>query len=352
MDFDHLKSFAAAMKSVQSRVDRHTSPPLTPGAPPKNDPAQPPGSPPPAPPPPNNPFQSVAAKLGTGLATGATAVDDVPVRVSRDEAILNPKQIDMLGRGRVMDTLSSTGGQPISAGKGYQGGGGPGGGGPGGGGVDPISMAIEATKQGLKERFDNTIATGKEFAAAATSQRAGELGGHALRGVGSGAKAMLGEHDPFAKVIDGVTKFGAIMFEATDKLRDWSKQLHDSNIKFAQYSGPMAAVDIRQQVRDINLSRERGSRRAETAETLAEGKHKLEKEFAPIEDAIANLQNIITAWIDNQLADFLVVVKEAAKKYLNIDLDAMKNNDDMTKWMDEIANDDEKFDAQGRPKRF
>lgn len=51
--------------------------------------------------------------------------DDIPVNVSQGEAILNPRQINMLGRDRVMGVLAATGANMIGPGGGYARGGKP-----------------------------------------------------------------------------------------------------------------------------------------------------------------------------------------------------------------------------------
>lgn len=66
-----------------------------------------------------------------GLATGGAiggrfdGADDIPIRVSRGEVVLNPTQIAIIGRSRVMGALAATGAPTIRAGGGFAGGGKP-----------------------------------------------------------------------------------------------------------------------------------------------------------------------------------------------------------------------------------
>ena len=107
--------------------------------------------------------------------------------------------------------------------------------------------------------------------------------------------------------------FFANLAEATDKLRDWTKGLHDANTKFAEFSGAMAGVQARQEMRDILLGAERGNRRAASAEYLATGMSDLERAFAPLEDSLADLKNAVTGRLVRGLARLVELMEPVAE---------------------------------------
>lgn len=176
-----------------------------------------------------------------------------------------------------------------------------------------------------------------------TNQRVGSLGANVAGGVGNLAN-MLG-----APEVGIPAKFAEGLLHATDRLRDWSNQLHHMNTVFAEFSGPMAAVDIRQQAREIQLARERGSRRAESAEYLAERKFKAEESWAPVEDTFAKFQNFIVGWTDEQWSKIGNSVTWLGQK-LNIIEENTSPKDNPQDWLTAFADND--FDKFGRPKRM
>lgn len=128
------------------------------------------------------------------------------------------------------------------------------------------------------------------------SERAGHIAGGIFGGMGKigdafGTGTPLDAMNPVSAPI----KFIAAIGEGVEKLRDWNDKLHEANMKFAEFSASMARVQAEQQMRDIQLSQERGERRAESAQRLAEARHRLNRNLAPIEDAFANLKNNLTA---------------------------------------------------------
>lgn len=95
---------------------------------------------------------------------------------------------------------------------------------------------------------------------------------------------------------------------ATMQTLEWAKSLHDANMQFAQFSTAMAGVQARQEVRDINLSRERGERRAESAEFLAESMMDLKQTWSVIEDGIAVISNYVVGGLAEALDTIINVL--------------------------------------------
>lgn len=123
--------------------------------------------------------------------------------------------------------------------------------------------------------------------------------GEALGGLGD---AGLKSGNPYAMAAGAVAKLGEAGFKAVERLKDFADKLHDSNMQFAEFSGSMANVAAEQRTRDIEFSRQRGERRAESARYLAEGKSKLAENFAGFGDAGANLQNWLGGLLTNAFA--------------------------------------------------
>ena len=121
--------------------------------------------------------------------------------------------------------------------------------------------------------------------------------------------------------------------------------------KFAEFSSAMAGVSARQEVRDIQLSRDRGDRRAESADYLAESKSKLAQETAPIEDAMANAKNWVTGFFADQFAELLKPVNEILKK-LGLVGERGQPGGGLAQWMKDIGDEKYEEERKGRPPRF
>lgn len=104
----------------------------------------------------------------------------------------------------------------------------------------------------------------------------------------SGLQKLTASIHPTVSAIAGVAAVG---FQAADGLIKFSHTLHANNMKFAEFSGAMSAVAAKAEVREINLSRERGERRAETADRLAKINNWFDRDSAVMMDGIANKFN-------------------------------------------------------------
>lgn len=137
---------------------------------------------------------------------------------------------------------------------------------------------------------------------------AGVVGGAAFGGpIGAFAGGLLGAKlggkvGEFA----GGTAFGAVApgewaVKATARLRDFADNLERANMQFAQFSGAMGQVAAEQEMREMQLSRERGDRRASTAGYSAEAAFKNKKTMAGFEDLQANMNNLVSGFANNLL---------------------------------------------------
>ena len=178
----------------------------------------------------------------------------------------------------------------------------------------------------------------------------------AVRGVGS-ALGMIPEVGP---VLEGITKFGAYLIESVDKLKTWTNGLNQANMHFSEFSAAMAQVAVRQKIFDIQMSRERGERRADTAEYLNEGRRALEKQTAPIEDLMGNAKNLVGGLLDNAVAlilePFTPLIKDMNKSLAFMAKLMGKNDVSASEFSNYLkkqgAKAKELAELHGRPKRF
>lgn len=115
---------------------------------------------------------------------------------------------------------------------------------------------------------------------------------------------------------EGVAALGSFidrLMKAGDGLLSFSRNLFDSNMRFAQFSGEMAQVQAEQMGRDIRLTQERGERLAPSANYLAESMSRFERNVAPMQDAVIQIKNVLAGAILETLANTLGVVNDVWK---------------------------------------
>lgn len=127
-------------------------------------------------------------------------------------------------------------------------------------------------------------------------------------GVKSGLGAIGGAIGANPWVMLGKETIGLV-----ERFREWGSSLHETNREFAEFSGSMARVIALSDVRNIQLKREQGERRAESAEHLAEARDRLNRALAPIEDKVANFWNKFWSLPARDLANLLGAPEEEAK---------------------------------------
>lgn len=181
--------------------------------------------------------------------------------------------------------------------------------------VDTAMMPFTAVKSGYEVAKQRTA-----YAASGFGEVGGTIGGLGLtentgeergeRQIASMGKAS----DKFLKAALGGTLGGAagmvigppiLWAKLTERLRDFSDHLHDTNMRFAEFSGSMMGVQVEQQIRDMQLSMDRGNRRASSAAYLAEGKSKLDRDVGNIEDLFGTIKNLGGGFFD-RIAHFFM----------------------------------------------
>ena len=199
----------------------------------------------------------------------------------------------------------------------------------GAGGIDGLKGMLAGLGQMHK-------ATGKDDIAG--------LGGGAVKAAGGGigmAVGALGGGPVGAAVVGGLTAVGTAAFSAVGKLQEWSNTLHESNLRFAEFSGAMAQMAANQQVREMMLGKARGDRRAGAATELANAKQNLAETMAPVQDAFDNgISKLYTLGLQgiNKIAEPLVKILE----YVGLIDDKDKpTNDDlrMPEWIEDTRKD-------------
>jgi len=112
---------------------------------------------------------------------------------------------------------------------------------------------------------------------------------HNLTAFSKGLSSLGKALGPGGKTLAAVGGFAAGLVGSFAAIREWGDHLHQSNMQFAEFSGAMAAVQQEQRARDIQLSYQRGNRRADAARDLAESRHELNRHVAAVVDPVMNV---------------------------------------------------------------
>lgn len=184
---------------------------------------------------------------------------------------------------------------------------------------DPTAI-IQLAKEGAELVKQNIAAIGghikgmgKSADKFVMSDRFEDMGGAAIEGGEHAAKAalrtvggpVLGPIMEKMFDLNPALMFSKALMGTIGTIRRWGDHLHQANMQFAQFSASMAAVQARQMVRDITLSRERGERRAPSAENLASARHSLNERLSVFEDAGAILKNEVVGSLTKMLDWFV-----------------------------------------------
>lgn len=135
----------------------------------------------------------------------------------------------------------------------------------------------------LVKRFPKTekAVKGVEQIAGGGDPKFGDMFSGVSNIVGSVGEFVPG---PAGKAIQFAGKLGDALGQSIEKLRKWNDVLHEGNMRFADFSGAMAAVAAKQAIRDVQLNIERGDRLARSADYLAEQKSQMERNLSQPED--------------------------------------------------------------------
>jgi hypothetical protein len=161
-------------------------------------------------------------------------------------------------------------------------------------------MGLESRYGGLSSRAREELPLRLRSGLARAEGREGDLFKQTLGGITNRVAAIPNQSAMGA--IGSVAGIGAAMgipgagiaaglVEATNKLREWTNSLHNSNMQFAEFSSSMAQVQAQHEVRAIQLSQQTGEARAGSAKSLSEEIDKLNQNLAPMENAWANFKN-------------------------------------------------------------
>ena len=215
---------------------------------------------------------------------------------------------------------------------------------------DPTAIAqlgkeqAQKFKEGIKEGFGGLW---KGFHSERGSQVLGE---------GMGGMAKLAKY--VSPVAAGFLALGGIAFKLVDKLRMWGENLHNANMKWAEFSSGMSQVQAEQEVRDIQYSQARGQARAATARETAEAHSRLRESFAPVEDAFANIRNRIFSGLA-RIVSFGLETHPLMRgiAWLNErigggDAEESQRVFGDVRWLNDVPSDDDWMQRFNRPARF
>lgn len=101
-----------------------------------------------------------------------------------------------------------------------------------------------------------------------------------LRAAGALAGAAGG---PWGLAAQAALGMGAALVGAVVKLNEWGKQLHNSNMALAEFSGMMAQVQAKRMIQDMMLSQQKGNALAGSAMELSDSQAEFNQKWAKYE---------------------------------------------------------------------
>lgn len=141
----------------------------------------------------------------------------------------------------------------------------------------------------------------------------------------------------------GIAKFVADVVEAGQKVREWGKNLQETNLQFAEMSGSMAQLQAEVDVATFIRQREQGERRSDSARFLSGGSQRLENAVAPLEDLWAIVENFVVGVMLNGFSAILekTGIPEAAKWLISLTGAGDGGDGNMQGWLENIAKEEE-----------
>ena len=186
-------------------------------------------------------------------------------------------------------------------------------------------------------------------------QNPSELGGigDAMSSVGH----VVGQFGPMGKTAQGFLEMGNTVMKSVDRLKEWNQQLMEVNFKFAEYSSAMTQVQTEHEVRQIQLERERGDRRAGPARHQAEASDRLTRQMSGFEDAFGNVRSLVSTGITSIVtsvisATGLDVLGERLAQLTNLGGDNAPQGEVMTDWFDREVQSTDWAKDYGTPRAF
>lgn len=219
-----------------------------------------------------------------------------------------------------------------------------------GGGVNGPMLGIEAAKIKLEHMAMALSIAGEGVREAAFADKPSEV----LRGGGDvlyGASMFNHGPDqaaPLTAVGMTIGAFARTVANASDRLTEWSDRLHDASMKFAEFSPSMASVEANSRVRDIVLSQQRGERRAEAADKLAQARDERRRQEASLEDL---LFNFINAPFETKAEELKAAAIKKFREVMGLGDEPLELGTSFEDWANEIT--DARFVQEyGRPPMF
>lgn len=175
-------------------------------------------------------------------------------------------------------------------------------------GVEGINRAVDDPQEVIRRGRERGGFRG-DFQAATGGVVQGLQRDRPLVGVGDAAGA-IGDAGGSVPVVGGMHrsffKLNEVLLKSVDRLRGWNDRLHEGNIRFAEFSGHMMAVQQQSEARRIQLDIQKGEALSKSAKELAEAKDQLNVTFARLD--------IGWQWIQNRVGTALSKTVDLAAK--------------------------------------
>lgn len=166
-----------------------------------------------------------------------------------------------------------------------------------------------------------------------------ELGGALVKTIGSGIGMLVG--GPIGSAVGGLASG---LVKANEKLNKWSNELHDSNLALAEFSGAMAGVKARSDLRQLQMNQKFGDQTAASADRLEESRNRNQEAWQPFAIFFQNLGNEILSAVEDikaTVGELLTWSKGKEKKEV----------ENLGNWADSLMQDNWTANF-GRPDRF
>lgn len=187
----------------------------------------------------------------------------------------------------------------------------------GGAAVPPLLIA-----QAAEQRMSELKAGVQHSAQAGADMMRSDTVGGAVGGVfaqGEAAGEMIG--GPVGEAVTQISGMAKAAAESVDRLRQFDREILNATFRFGEFSAQMAQAEAEQEIRDIELSMQKGDAQSASARKLAESMSRLNETLAPFENAWANFRNRILTHLTNLVNNNVKIASSVTTG--NITLDAI-----------------------------
>lgn len=158
--------------------------------------------------------------------------------------------------------------------------------------------------------------------------------------------------------IAALGKLAEVTFGAVGKIRQFSEELYNTNIRFGEFSAAMAGVQARKEIRDIQYGIKQGNRLAPSTERLAEATAEYNRITSAGDARLGELKNDAAAWWEDLKSKAFLGARYALTGQTDImpskRLLGLKDTVPEADYSDLLTASDKKqwYEKWGRPPRF